>query len=209
MPDACLRGHACRFFAACRHNSGGYKPNGRLLVTFSFRMTATVVFVLTGGPALSQSPFTRTDSGDTILPATSYPLGESQFMAENMARNLRMRWIQEQYCWTHGCLIIANDSKSFDVRSYQWETVRSDGSRRWGLNLLDRPLRPSEGIMRIKWNLKDCERRVMFRLRQRVSKQEVIATGLLNICSTPKMNTVVKLRAVIPSVTILEGPEGD
>jgi hypothetical protein len=163
-----------------------------------------------GTGASAQSPFTRRDEseeGDTILPITSYPLGQSQLVARSMARELRMRWIEREACNQIGCLVVQNDTRFYKVAEFRIQLLNRDGSSRWSRNQLLHPLLPKQKLVRLKVApAESCERDIMFVLQHRKTKQQLVMESTTNLCPTPNADNVIRIDVKKPEVTVQPPP---
>lgn len=154
----------------------------------------------------AQSPFTNRgggDEGDAILPITSYPLGRSDVVAKQMARNVRMYWIEQEACDQLGCLIVRNDTRLYTVAEFRIELLGDDGSSRWSRNQLLNPLLPKQKLVRLKVAPADsCERDVQFVLRHRKTKERLIMEGTTNFCPSPNADSLIRIEVKQPQVTV-------
>jgi hypothetical protein len=157
--------------------------------------------------ASADSPFTHrdgSDEGDTILPITSYPLGESQVVAHAMLRSLQYHWIQEDMCERFGCLIVQNDTRLFTVAEFRIQSHLRDGTQRWSANLLDHPMLPTDTVTRVKTASIDCDRPVQFVLKHRKTKEKLVMEGTTNLCPTPHADNLIRINIKLPEVTVDE-----
>jgi hypothetical protein len=172
------------------------------------RLLATLGLLLLGIPTASSAdtPFGHPyqDEADTIVPLTSYPLGESQVVAHALARNVQMYWIEQDMCDRFGCLVVHNDTRLFKVAEFRILAHLPDGRHRWSANLLEHPLLPTESTTRIKTASVDCERPIQFVLKQRKTKEVVVMEGTTNLCTTPHADNVIRINVKQPEVTIDE-----
>jgi len=167
-----------------------------------------VLLLALASAASADSPFTQrggADAGDTILPITSYPLGESQVVANAMARNLRMHWIERDLCDQIGCLIVQNDTKFYKVAEFRIQLVDRDGSSRWSRNQLLHPLLPKEKVVRLKVASADsCNRDILFVLQHRTTKEKLVMESTTNFCPTPKADNLIRIDVKKPEVRVQE-----
>jgi hypothetical protein len=157
--------------------------------------------------AAADTPFNHhaDGEGDTILPRTSYPLGQSQVVASSMARSLRMEWVKRDLCWQIGCLVVHNDTKYYKVAEFRVQMPRRDGTARWGPNQLHHSLLPQQKIVRLKTAPSDsCERQLQFVMQNRQTREKMTIETVSNLCPTPHTDNVVRLNVVKPEVTIEE-----
>jgi len=157
-----------------------------------------------GSAAPAQSPFDRRDGevGDTILPITSYPLGQSEIVAHAALQNLRYHWIEKDLCDRYGCLVVRNESKNYKVAEFRIMSHLRDGTKRWSANLLDHPMLQTDTVTRIKTASIDCERPIRFLLKQRKTKETVVMEGVTNLCTTPHVDNLIRINVKVPEVTV-------
>ena len=161
--------------------------------------------------AAADSPFTHrdgSDDGDTLVPITSYPLGESQSVAHSMARDLRWHWIERDLCDQIGCLIVENDTKFYRVAEFRIELVDRNGGSRWSRNQLLHPLLPSQKLVRLKVAPADsCDRDVMFVLQHRKTREKLVMESTTNFCPTPNADNVIRINVKKPEIIVPEEPQ--
>ena len=170
------------------------------------RALVSVVALALATAAVAQSPFTRRDGsndGDTLPQITSYPLGESQLVAESLARNVRMYWIEREVCDQLGCLVVQNDTKNYRVAEFRIELLDRDGSSRWSRNQLLHPLLPKQKLVRMKVAPPgSCDRDIMFVLQHRKTKERLVMESTTNLCPTPYADNVIRIDVKKPEVTV-------
>ena len=150
----------------------------------------------------AQSPFTRADPGDAVLPITSYPLGESDLVAGQMMTSLRLQRRQTDLCHELGCLFIVNETKRYRVTGFHVLEQSRDGQYRWSTNQFGSPLLAHRATFRFKTGTVDCERPVMFILRGPDSREPVKIEGRANLCTTPHVHSVMRINIVRPEVIV-------
>jgi hypothetical protein len=158
-----------------------------------------------GTPASADSPFGHRDGDDrdTIVPITSYPLGESQQVASGMARQLRMHWVQRDLCDQLGCLVVHNDTRNYTVAEFRILSRGRDGMPRWGANQLEHPLLPKQQLVQVKMAAADsCNRDIRFVLKHRKTKETLVMESATNLCPTPHVHNVIHLNVRVPAVTV-------
>ena len=172
--------------------------------------TLGVLVLAMASAASADSPFSHrdgSDGGDTILPITSYPLGESQAVARSMARNLRMHWIERDLCDQIGCLVVQNDTKFYKVAEFRIELLDRDGASRWSRNQLVHPLLPKEKLVRLKVAPADsCERDILFVLQHRKTKEQLVMESTTNLCPSPNADNLIRIDVKKPEITVQEPP---
>jgi len=168
--------------------------------------TSGLLALAVASAAIADSPFTHrdgSDEGDSILPITSYPLGQSQVVSESMARNVQMYWIQKDMCDQMGCLIIQNDAKNYKVADFRIELVDRDGSSRWSRNQLLHPLLPTESVVRLKVApAESCARQIKFTLQHRKTKEKLELAGTTDFCPSPHATNMIRINVKSPEVTV-------
>src|SRR3954452_21515457 len=123
---------------------------------------AAAAFLLASGAAfplpaqtvpISMSPFAGGVAEDSAPPITSYPLGESEMLANNMMQSIRMEQRQRDLCWEYGCLVIANQSENYRITEFRVREAAADGSFRWSDNQFKQfgvPLYPKKATFLFK-----------------------------------------------------------
>ncbi len=164
--------------------------------------------LVTASAGIAQSPFTHrdgTNDGDTILPITSYPLGQSQVVASRMATALQLEWVKRDLCWQIGCLVIHNDTKFYKVSEIRIQSAGRDGEARWGSNQLQHPLLPKEKLVQLKIASADsCERDIQFVLKHRKTRERLVLESIANLCPTPHVDNIIRIDVRKPEVTVDE-----
>jgi hypothetical protein len=153
-------------------------------------------------PDPTTSPFGAAND-DRILPKTSYPLGRADLVARGMAASLRVEHIKRQLCEEFGCLVVRNDSRNYVVTGFYVKMPGMLGTDRWGENVLDDPLRPSDSLLKVKTGDADaCALPVRFELKKRRTGERATVLSEGNFCSTPGQTSVLRIRAVTPRVIV-------
>ena len=165
--------------------------------------------LLGGAPAAAQvvepttDPFAGGDAADKVLPKTSYPLGRADVVARQMVLGLRLERAQRDLCAEVGCLMIVNESRNYEVTAFYAQTVGADGRREWSSNQFGQPLYPKRATWRFKTGGPlTCDVPVRFVLRNRKTKGVVQFDTRTSLCSGPRNDSVVRIRAVIPEVRV-------
>lgn len=152
------------------------------------------------------SPFTGGgEAEDKILPKTSYPLGRSDTVARQMALGLRLERTQRNLCAELGCLMIVNETKSYEVTAFYAQTAGpgTGGKPEWSANQFGRPLYPKRATWRFKTGGPDtCNVPVRFVLRNPKTKDVVEFETRTSLCSGPRNDSLVRIRAVVPEVRV-------
>src|SRR5689334_20446769 len=102
---------------------------------------------------ITMDPFAGSEAADTVRPITSYPLGQSELVANIMLQSLRLEQKQRDLCWDYGCLVIANESENYRVTGFHVQEAAADGSMRWSRNQLKQfgvPLYPKKATFLFK-----------------------------------------------------------
>src|SRR3954447_15069268 len=124
-----------------------------------------LMFTLLAMPATAQvtDPAVPSDPGDTIAPKTSYPLGDSQAVARSMLVAMKIEQKQRDLCWELGCLVIVNESQSYEVTGFFVQMRRKDGTIGWSNNQFGLPLMAKRATYRFKSGGSDaCNQPVKF-----------------------------------------------
>lgn len=98
-------------------------------------------------------------------------------------------------CWKLGCMVIINETSSYDVIGFYVDSASPGRSPRWSDNQMTNSLEPLKATLRFKnGGPKTCALPVRFVLRQRDTheKMDVNTTG--SFCSTPHQDTVVRIK---------------
>ena len=149
------------------------------------------------------SPFEGGEAEDKVLPKTSYPLGRSDIVARQMVLGLRLERMQRDLCAELGCLMIVNESKSYEVTAFYAQTTGADGRPEWSANQFGRPLSPKRATWRFKTGGPGtCDVPVRFVLRNRTTRDVVQFETRTSLCSGPRNDSLVRIRAVIPEVRV-------
>ena len=153
----------------------------------------------------SMSPFGGNEAADSVLPITSYPLGESEAMASKMLVSLRLEQKQRDLCWELGCIVIVNESRSYSVTGFFVQTASADRKLKWSRNQFGFPLLAKRATFRFKTGGPDaCDLPARFVLRPPHGKETVTYETRVSLCSSPHRDTLVRIRAVIPEVEVGE-----
>ena len=148
-------------------------------------------------------PFAGHDEADTIAPKTSYPLGRSDLVARQMVLGLRLERAQRDLCAELGCLMIINESKSYQVTAFYAQTRSADGKPEWSSNQFGRPLYPKRATWRFKTGGPGtCDVPVRFVMRNPKTKDVVQFDTRTSLCSGPRNDSLVRIRAVVPEVRV-------
>lgn len=91
--------------------------------------------LLCASAVLAQSG--EAESADTV---PSQNLGNSQLVAQNMMATLRIENAKRYLCWRLGCLVVANESRSYKVTGFFVLMPDMLGTDRWGVNQFDQQL---------------------------------------------------------------------
>ena len=149
------------------------------------------------------SPFSGGEADDQVLPKTSYPLGRSDIVARQMVLGLKLERRQRDLCAELGCLMIVNESKSYEVTAFYAQTAGADGKPEWSANQFGRPLYPKRATWRFKTGGPGtCDVPVRFVLRNRTTRDVVQFETRTSLCSGPRNDSLVRIRAVIPEVRV-------
>lgn len=151
----------------------------------------------------STSPFAGGVAEDKVLPKTSYPLGRSDVVARQMALGLRLERVQRDLCAELGCLMIVNESRTYQVTAFYAQTMGADGKPEWSSNQFGEPLYPKRATWRFKTGgPATCDVPVRFVLRNPKTRDVVQFETRTSLCSGPHNDSLVRIRAVIPEVKV-------
>ena len=149
------------------------------------------------------SPFAGGEGADTVAPITSYPLGQSDVVARQMVLGLRLERAQRDLCAELGCLMIINESKSYEVTAFYAQTAGASGKPEWSSNQFGRPLYPKRATWRFKTGgPATCDVPVRFVLRNPKTRDVVQFETRTSLCSGPRNDSLVRIRAVVPEVKV-------
>ncbi|HEX6742256.1 MAG TPA: hypothetical protein VF079_10755 [Sphingomicrobium sp.] len=170
---------------------------------------ALTALLLFAAPADAQimvpttDPFAGHEAADTIPPKTSYPLGRADLVARQMVLGLKLERAQRDLCAELGCLMIINESKSYQVTAFYAQTAGADGTPEWSSNQFGRPLYPKRATWRFKTGGPGtCDVPVRFVLRNPKTKDEIQFDTRTSLCSGPHNDSLVRIRAVVPEVKV-------
>jgi hypothetical protein len=156
-------------------------------------------------PAAAQvtDPTVPHDEADTIAPKTSYPLGDSEAVARSMLLSMKIAQKQRDLCWELGCLVIVNESQSYEVTGFFVQMTRKDGTLGWSNNQFGMPLMPKRATFRFKSGGSDaCNQPVKFVMKKHKTKDFFSFETRIPLCSQPHRDSLVRIRAVIPEVQV-------
>lgn len=149
------------------------------------------------------SPFGAGEAEDKVLPKTSYPLGRSDVVAREMVLGLKLERAQRDLCAELGCLMIVNESRTYQVTAFYAQTSGADGKPQWSSNQFGRPLYPKRATWRFKTGGPGtCDVPVRFVLRNPRTKDVVEFETRTSLCSGPRNDSLVRIRAVVPEVRV-------
>lgn len=160
---------------------------------------------------VSTSPFDGDVGVESVAPETSYPLGQSESVARDMAASMHMTRQQSDLCWRYGCLIIANQSKTYRITEFRVQEAGAKGTLRWSRNQFSQfeaPLFPQKATYLFKTGKPEtCDWPVMFVLVD-VKRRETMKVQMrASLCTTPHQYSLIRVNVVHPQVTVGEGGE--
>jgi hypothetical protein len=151
----------------------------------------------------TMDPFAGSDEGDSVRPITSYPLGQSELVARNMATALRLEQKQRDLCWQLGCVVFVNESKTYMVTGFYVQTAAADGTLSWSRNQFGAPLLAKRATVRFKTGPQSaCDLPARFVLRAPHRKQSISYDTRVSLCSSPHQHSLIRIRAAIPEVEV-------
>jgi hypothetical protein len=155
---------------------------------------------------VSMSPFAGSAAEDTLPPNTSYPLGESEMIANNMMVSMRLEQRQRDLCLQYGCLVIVNESTSYRITEFRVRESAKDGTLRWSDNQFRQfgvSLYPKKATFFFKTGKPEtCDWPVMFVLKDLKRRDSISVEGRAALCSSPHRNSLVRVKVIYPSVTV-------
>jgi hypothetical protein len=152
-------------------------------------------------PALAQADL-GVGAADGVPPINLVPHGASDSVAADMAVALRIQQHQRDLCWELGCLVILNESRSFEVTGFYVAEGEANGRTRWSHNQFGMALQPRRATFRFKTGEKDCKRAVRFTARNPNTKEKVSIEGVADLCTTPHMDSVMRINVNHPEVIV-------
>lgn len=173
------------------------------------RAFALPALAMLGGAASAQimvpttDPFAGGDGADAVAPKTSYPLGRSDVVAQQMVLGLKLERMQRDLCAELGCLMIINESKFYQVTAFYAQTKGRGGKPEWSSNQFGQPLYPKRATWRFKTGGADsCDVPVRFVLRNPRTRDTIQFETRTSLCSGPHNDSLVRIRAVVPQVEV-------
>jgi len=168
-------------------------------------LSALIGISLLAVPVSAQvtDPAVPHDGADTIAPKTSYPLGNSEAVARSMLLGMKIEQRQRDLCWELGCLVIVNESQSYEVTGFFVQMTRKDGTIGWSNNQFGLPLMPKRATFRFKsGGPETCNQPVKFVMKKHKTKDVFAFETRIPLCSQPHRDSLVRIRAVIPEVQV-------
>jgi hypothetical protein len=166
-----------------------------------------------GSPAMAQtvpismSPFAGSSSEDSTA-NTSYPYGESEMMARQMATSVRVGQQKRDLCRQYGCLVIANTSKNYRITEFRVREAGRDGTMRWSENQFRQfgaALAPRKAVYLFKTGKPEtCDWPVLFVLSDLRRKKTMTVQMRASLCMSPERDSLVRVNVVRPEVTVGE-----
>ncbi|RYE00098.1 MAG: hypothetical protein EOP61_14120 [Sphingomonadales bacterium] len=142
------------------------------------------------------------DEADGVAPKNFTRPGGAENVARMLMGAMRIQRYQRDRCWKMGCLVIVNETRGYDVIGFYVEPRRRrPGASEWGRNLFDAPLFPRKATLAYKdGDAAACNHPVRFELRHRVTKERLTVDGTANLCSTPKADSLLRIKVLEPQV---------
>jgi hypothetical protein len=163
----------------------------------------SMLFLAAAAGAQVTDPSVPHDSGDTIPPKNITPIGNPEMVARSMLLAMKLQQKQRELCWELGCLVIVNESSSYEVTGFHVQVKRRDGSLGWSANQFGQPLRPRRATFRFKSGGPDtCDQPVKFVMRKAKSKDVFEFQTRVALCQSPHRDSLVRIRAVFPEVEV-------
>lgn len=156
----------------------------------------------------STSPFAYAEGVEESVPDNAARYGQSETIAKSMLAAMRLEQHQRDLCWTLGCLVIVNESKTYMVTAFYVQTNAPDGTPMWSRNQFGAPLLAMRATYRFKSGPPDaCDLPALFELRRPHGKEKLRYETRLSLCSSPQRDSLVRIKAVIPEVVVGEAAE--
>jgi hypothetical protein len=119
-----------------------------------------------------------------------------------MGASKRMR----DNCWTLGCLLIVNETKSYDVIGFYIDTAKAGAQAHWSKNQFGDALQPMKVALRFKTGgATRCDMPIRLVLREHDGKEQLEVSGKASLCSTPHQDSVLRIKAFEPKATVEDG----
>ncbi|WP_152569406.1 MULTISPECIES: hypothetical protein [Sphingomonas] len=127
--------------------------------------------------------------------------GNAEEVAHSMLLGMQLEKKQQDLCWEMGCLVIVNESPTYEVTQF---LVQDPRRGRWSDNQFGAPLRPKSATFRFKSGGPDaCDLPVRFQLRNPTTKAKLTLDGRLTLCKQPQRDSLVRIRVLTPTVEVL------
>lgn len=156
---------------------------------------------------ISMSPFAGANSEDSTA-NTSYPYGQSDLMARQMANSVRSARMKRDLCQQYGCLVIANQSKTFRITEFRVRERSRDGTLRWSENQFrqfGQPLGPRKAVYLFKTGKPEtCDWPVLFVLSDPERRETMTVEMRASLCTSPHQDSLVRVNVVRPEVIVGE-----
>jgi hypothetical protein len=175
-------------------------------VRFGMTFAAMAWLSALAGPAAAQvvdpgDP--TTGSGDTIGGLVT---GNAEDVAHAMLNSMRLAKQQQDLCWELGCLVIVNESPTYEVTQFLVQDRRRGGG--WSDNQFGAPLKPKSATFRFKSGGADtCDLPVRFVLRNPRTREKTTLDGRLELCKSPHHDSLARIRVLVPQVEALPTPQ--
>lgn len=119
----------------------------------------------------------------------------------SMQLEMRQRAVKDDVCWKLGCLIIVNETRGYDVVGFYLANNKPGAPLRWSRNAFVLGLQPQKAALRPKTGGKGaCAVPVRFVLRHQRTHEEVTMEGNASLCSSPRMDSMLRLKVLEPKV---------
>jgi hypothetical protein len=163
--------------------------------------TAVALALAVPDRALAQAD-ASVDAANSAPPINLVPHNASQEVARSMLASLLVAERQRDLCWQLGCLVIVNESKSFQVAGFYVATAGTGDAARWSSNQFGMALLPQRATFRFKTGSKDCQRPVRFVLRHPATRERLSIDAVANLCSSPHVDSLIRINANHPEVIV-------
>jgi hypothetical protein len=109
-------------------------------------------------------------------------------------------------CWNLGCLVIVNDTSSYDLVGLYVNTAAPGRAARWSGDQIRDVIKPQKATLRFKTGGPDtCAMPVRFVLRQQQTHQKLEVEGVASLCTTPHEDAILRVQTREPRVILEDG----
>lgn len=114
-------------------------------------------------------------------------------------------------CWDLGCVLIINDTSTYDVVGFYIDSAKQGRSAQWSRNQFGEPLWPSKATLRFKTGRAPdmCDLPVRFVLRHRETREKTEIAGNTSLCTAPHQDTLIRIKMLEGKVFVGNGEAAD